>query len=320
VKRLIVPFALLNTTSFTSDKIISNLLHSIILLHLPVIIVPSMPKWSLAMTPQRKHGPPSVIHAGLMRTGTMSMARAYDILDLRAHHGLDMPEMPNDGGMKQWVIIERAAEATWPNVPGGRPAKRFEREDWDELFSEYDVVTDVAAIFADQLIQAYPDAKVVIVQREFDSWWASFQSEVVDGLFFPPAMVLLNFISRITGLRAAKAMQKTLLGAFNARDLNGIKANAKSTYFAYYDRIRNIVPPERRLEYKLGQGWEPLCAFLGKDVPDVPFPRINDRAQHRAWALREFGSIVWSCFLVLRPWIFGTLVCLSVLFYAIISA
>ena len=27
------------------------------------------------------------------------------------------------------------------------------------------------------------------------------------------------------------------------------------------------------------EGWEPLCRFLGKDVPDVPFPRVNDREE-----------------------------------------
>jgi hypothetical protein len=27
---------------------------------------------------------------------------------------------------------------------------------------------------------------------------------------------------------------------------------------------------------KLSDGWEPLCKFLGKPVPDEPFPRVND--------------------------------------------
>lgn len=31
------------------------------------------------------------------------------------------------------------------------------------------------------------------------------------------------------------------------------------------------------------QGWEPLCAFLGKPVPppDTPFPRVNDTQQFK---------------------------------------
>ena len=27
------------------------------------------------------------------------------------------------------------------------------------------------------------------------------------------------------------------------------------------------------------EGWEPFGRFLGKDVPDVPFPRVNDREE-----------------------------------------
>ena len=30
------------------------------------------------------------------------------------------------------------------------------------------------------------------------------------------------------------------------------------------------------LIFKLEQGWEPLCEFLGKPVPNVDFPNIND--------------------------------------------
>lgn len=41
-----------------------------------------------------------------------------------------------------------------------------------------------------------------------------------------------------------------------------------------------MVPPERRLEYTIGNGWGPLCAFLGKNMPEVPFPRVNDRDSH----------------------------------------
>ena len=49
----------------------------------------------------------------------------------------------------------------------------------------------------------------------------------------------------------------------------------------YFDRrneeIRKEVPADRLLVYEVMQGWEPLCEFLGKDVPDKPFPRVNTR-------------------------------------------
>lgn len=36
------------------------------------------------------------------------------------------------------------------------------------------------------------------------------------------------------------------------------------------------VPPEKLLVFEVKQGWEPLCKFLGKPVPDQPFPHVND--------------------------------------------
>jgi hypothetical protein len=42
------------------------------------------------------------------------------------------------------------------------------------------------------------------------------------------------------------------------------------------------IPKGRLLVYDVGQGWEPLCAFLGMSVPDTPFPRANVRADTEA--------------------------------------
>jgi hypothetical protein len=34
---------------------------------------------------------------------------------------------------------------------------------------------------------------------------------------------------------------------------------------------------ERLLDYRLGEGWGPLCEFLGKEVPvGLEFPRVNE--------------------------------------------
>jgi len=244
-----------------------------------------------------EHGPPSVINAALMRSGTLSMARAYAILGLRAHHGLDMPNQA-DRGAAEWAMLDRATDATWPHVAGARspPPPRFTRADWDALFGRYDAVTDVGALFADQLVAAYPDARVVVVQRDFDRWWASYQAQVSDGLFTWWGAAGVWFIETTSGPLGAWVTRKSMLGAFDAADLAGVRRNARRAYDGYYARIRALVPPERRLEYRLGDGWEPLCAFLGKEVPDVPFPRVNDRENHRAWQMEQFRG------LLLRAW------------------
>lgn len=225
-----------------------------------------------------------VIHVALFRMATRSSTEAYRILGYKTHHGTD-----DTFGMR-WDLLEKAAEATWPSPEAAPEAHtrharppRFTRADWDELWgSEYDIATDMASPFADQLIQAYPEAKVIVVQRDFESWWPSYRSELLDTLFSPAARVAVFLLEHVMGIRSGPTMGKIHFGFFGAKDRTGIEANARAAYDAYYERIRELVPPEKRLEYRMGDGWEPLCAFLGKEVPDVPFPRLNDRKAHRA--------------------------------------
>ena len=40
--------------------------------------------------------------------------------------------------------------------------------------------------------------------------------------------------------------------------------------------IKSLVKPENLLVYNVKDGWEPLCSFLGRKIPDKPFPRVND--------------------------------------------
>lgn len=221
-----------------------------------------------------------IIHASLFRMATKSISQAYQILGFTVNHALLL-----DTKETKWNMIEQAAEATWPTVPGARPRPPFERADWDELWgSEYDVVTDIGSPFVIELIKAYPDAKVVIVQRDFDSWWRSFTENVLDRVFAQPRSTIIGFITwNILGIRITQSMKKMMYGFFGATSKKQIDAaRGRQVYDEYFRRIREIVPPERRLEYKIGDGWEPLCEFLGVEVPQgVPFPRGNDSAALR---------------------------------------
>ncbi len=52
-------------------------------------------------------------------------------------------------------------------------------------------------------------------------------------------------------------------------------SNGKDIYLAHYAEIRRLVPQERLLECHIENGWEPLCKFLGEEVPSIPFPCSN---------------------------------------------
>ncbi|KAH8645695.1 hypothetical protein BX600DRAFT_477856 [Xylariales sp. PMI_506] len=248
-------------------------------------------------------GPPTVIHAAPGRSGTMSMAAAYQILGLRTYHSQFQDNLVN---FRQYALLEEAAEAKYPWIPGARPRAPFTKADWDELFGDFDVVTENGANYVEELLAAYPGAKVVVTERDFDSWWRSYEKQCVGKLWDMPGVEIVAYLmALLTGYRGFQAMQKQLLGVFGAHNADEIRRNAKGYHKAYYEHVRRIVPPEQRLEYKLGDGWAPLCEFLGKEIPDVDFPRINEGGQHdarMAALMNKLSAMAWQ---TLRPWVVG---------------
>jgi hypothetical protein len=59
---------------------------------------------------------------------------------------------------------------------------------------------------------------------------------------------------------------------------------AKAAYEALNAAVRAAVPAERLVEYRAGDGWEPLCTALGVPVPDTAFPHVNTTDDFRAMA------------------------------------
>ena len=61
------------------------------------------------------------------------------------------------------------------------------------------------------------------------------------------------------------------------------KDNAIAVFNAHNEEVRRLVPRKRLLVYEFGEGWQPLCAFLGVPVPATPYPEVNtteDFASH----------------------------------------
>ncbi|KAK8061987.1 hypothetical protein PG994_008353 [Apiospora phragmitis] len=214
-------------------------------------------------------GPPQVIHAALFKMATRSMAEAYKILGLHTHHGMD------DIWGNPWEQLEKATEVTWPAFAGPNAGSaaaaaapstptsstaRLTREQWDEVGGG--AITDLASPFTEELVQAYPDAKVVVRPRRGAG---------------PDLRPVLSLDMLMTTIPPVTSTRKQMLGFFGARSVGEIdEQRARDAYERHFRRVRELVPAERRLEYVMGSGWEPLCAFLGKEVPDVPFPWVNE--------------------------------------------
>ncbi|CBY30727.1 unnamed protein product [Oikopleura dioica] len=46
-------------------------------------------------------------------------------------------------------------------------------------------------------------------------------------------------------------------------------------YEAHIRRVKEVVPKDRLLIWNVKDGWEPVCKFLGKPVPNIPIPHDN---------------------------------------------
>lgn len=246
-------------------------------------------------------GPPQVISVGLWRMGTASMAVAYNILGLRPHHALDMTNEP-----EQWKLFEAAADGTWPDPKTGKLKRPpFTRAEWDQIYGKYGAITEMGSAFAEQLIAAYPEAKVVICRRDFDKWWPSFRSGIVLHLNSAKLRIAIGLASFLMGRRGGHAMVKMVQGLFGSYTVEEFDINAKAVYDDYFKRINELVPPERKLVYQLGEGWEPLCEFLDKPVPSVEFPRINEAEALKKQQQQAMDKILTKSWLVVKPWVYG---------------
>lgn len=211
--------------------------------------------------------PMEVLCLGYSRTGTLTMRKAMEILGYpNPYHFSSIYDNVRESDL--WM---EAIEAKF-NGNGQPKGKEF----FDALLGHVGAVTDAPCItFAEELIDFYPKAKVVLVEREIESWyksWMAFCQSAYNPVLFHLAKLDPYWLGRITTIGGAI----TQIHAGFAGTQDQARVRSKAAYAHYYQDIRNLVPKERLLEFKLEQGWDPLCEFLGRPIPDVPFPHENE--------------------------------------------
>lgn len=209
------------------------------------------------------------------------MKIALETLGIKpAYHGYNMFSSTLDNAM--WAEGLRAKF-----FPGQSAIKPFGRREFDQLLGRHAALTDMPANgFAAELIAAYPDAKVVLVERDFDSWFRSFDAGIISSLFTYVGAALSS-VDKTFLAPLEDVTHLYMRGMFRAETRDEVRRNARAVYTEHYALVRRVTPKERLLEFRLRDGWAPLCAFLGKEVPDCPFPWVND-----AEAIQEIIRIV----------------------------
>lgn len=215
-----------------------------------------------------------VIGAGFGRTGTLSLKVALEELGFGpCYHMTEVFSSPED--VPYWVA-----------------ATDGEAIDWDTLLEGYRAIVDwPGCAFYTELMQMYPDAKVLLSVRDPERWYESVKSTIylAANRFTRPGLSLIPLIGRIffyervrVGRMIQKLVwQKTFDGKFEDKDY------AIAVFNQHIEEVKQRVPPDKLLVYNVKEGWEPLCAFLGVEVPkDKPFPHLNDQESF-------IGNVAW---------------------------
>ncbi|KAI0015251.1 hypothetical protein F4780DRAFT_784350 [Xylariomycetidae sp. FL0641] len=236
-----------------------------------------------------------VLLLATQRSGTRSVTAALEALGYTAVlHGAE------DQTNARWAGIARAAYATFPYLsqvqqqqagPSPPPPpplpfspsdqKPFNRADWDALLGHYQVVSDFAVFFAPQLLEIYPGAAVVLWERDPAAWERSFDVSLIRAMHGSAgARFMRDYVAPAAGVWFWPISWHLLTGWLRAADPDGWRAHLQARRAEHYAAVRRLARPDRLLEFRLADGWAPLCAFLGVDeVPRAPFPHRNDGAE-----------------------------------------
>jgi hypothetical protein len=206
----------------------------------------------------------NVIGAGFGRTGTHSLKIALEILGFApCYHMVEVFSHP--GHSEVWEAAARGESVDWNALIGGYrsavdwPSSYFWRELWTQ----------------------YPDAKIVLTERDADAWYKSISSTIFeymargDAGITDPVLLAQRRMGRVL-------LNEKLFG--NRFD----KEHVLDVYARNSEAVKREVPPDRLLVFDAPDGWEPLCRFLGVPVPATPYPLTNttqdfrNRAESRA--------------------------------------
>jgi hypothetical protein len=203
-----------------------------------------------------------VIGAGLPRTATTTQMFALEHLDCGpCYH------------MRDLLMDLEAGLPLWEAAAAGKP-------DWDTIFGEACSTVDwPSAFYYRELMDYYPDAKVLLSVRSGEGWAQSMQ-KTIWGMWHGESVI--HYMSQARAVvDPIWGRYLTLMSKMNWDEGGAFHgATDEASLIAAMERwnaqVKNDVPAERLLVWDPADGFEPLCDFLEIEIPEDELPRLND--------------------------------------------
>lgn len=149
---------------------------------------------------------------------------------------------------------------------------------WDKMYANYNAAVDwPTAAYWEELHEFYPDAKVILTVRSAESWYKSVNNTIRN-----------HQLSRVNATPDLPDYTKSRMQAVTCMDGRletsefDKEEEMKQIFLDHNEYVKKTVPEDKLLVMELGEGWDRLCKFLGKEVPDVSYPHVNSTAQMKA--------------------------------------
>jgi Sulfotransferase domain len=202
-----------------------------------------------------------LIGAGLPRTATTTQMIALEMLGLPCYHMRDMMT-DTAKSVPQW---RRALEGDGP---------------WDELFEGKESIVDWPGSYHwRELMDVYPDAKVLLSVRSAESWVESMHNTIA-AIWFGDSLMHHVVQARYKIDPVFASWLDVLHDMWVKADIM-VKSGADRDEMAagmerWNQEVIDTVPSDRLLVWNPKDGWEPLCELLDLPVPSEPLPNVND--------------------------------------------
>lgn len=232
-----------------------------------------------------------VISLGLSRTGTTSLHAALTTLGFGpCHQGVDLfRSMPRN---EAWIdLYAKVLSGKWKS---GDPALNAKLK---ELMQGFQSVTDMPVFpLLEEVRAAWPKAKYILTVRPggAQAWWKSMRVLQWHLRRDWLRVVFRTCILPVYFIRRADDTVQYIRERW-VRRYGGI---GPQIYDGHNADVKKVVPEGELLVYDVREGWGPLCEFLGVEVPDEPFPNLNDTESMTAiyTGMMLFGLAAWAVY------------------------